>query len=149
MKNSIIMSVLFLLISCSNSENKVMEITSLRVLKQLSPDTDFSKNLFVLIIPFDGCSSCFNDAISLIPELEKKPNLIIMPNINKKVITNTLENLDIERSTILMDTLQLTLIEKLVQSDPKIFFINRHKISFSSIVDNTTIQEIKEIIKRN
>ena len=149
MKNSIIILLLIFLISCSNSENKAMEMTTLSVLKQLSPDTDFSKNLFVLIIPFDGCSSCFNDAISLIPELEKKQNLIIMPNINKKVITNTLENFNIERSSILMDTLQLTLIEKLVQSDPKIFFINRHKISYSSTVNYSTLQEITEIINRN
>jgi len=143
------MLFLVLFISCLNSENSVQEITILRVLKQLSPNTDFSKNLFVLIIPFDGCSSCFNDAISLISELNNKPKLIVMPNINKRVITNTLEDFGIDQNTILMDTLQLTLIEKLVESNPKIFFVKNQKILFSTTVDNFSIENIKEFIKKN
>jgi hypothetical protein len=148
MKSSLTILLLAITFSCTISEKKGQESTTLNVLKQLSPETDFSGSLFVLIIPFDGCSSCFDDAISLIPKVNKKPNLIIMPNINKRVVYNTLADLGIDQSTILLDTLQLSVREKLVETNPRIYLVNNNEISFSETVDYSTIDKIRKMIER-
>lgn len=146
MKNSFILLIVVVVFSCNTSEKEGQEKTTLEVLKQLSPATDFSGSLFILIIPFDGCTSCFDYAVSLIPSLDKETNLIIMPNIHKRVIINSMEDLGIDQNTIIMDTLQLTLKKKLVESNPRILLIDDNKITFSEIVDVTNIESIREII---
>ena len=147
MKSKLIILLLSITFSCTMSEKKDQKDTALNVLKQLSPKKDFSDSFFVLIIPFDGCSSCFDYAISLIQELNKQ-DLIIMPNINSRIIYNTLDDLGIDRSKVLVDTLQLSVRENLVETNPMIYQIINNNISFSETIDYSTIEHIREIIDR-
>ena len=149
MKNKIILFISALLFSCSDQINNSQDTVTLKVLEQLAQDTDFSKNQLVLIIPFDGCISCFEKAVALIPEVSEKQGLIIMPNLHKRMVTNTLKDLGIDRDIVIIDTLQLTIKRNLVEGNPKLFLIENNKIMFSESVEYWSIEKIKKILAAN
>jgi len=67
MKEIIFLLVSCFIFSCNNIESRNENRKTIEVIRQLLPDSDFSKQCIVLIIPFDGCSSCFDEAVHLIP----------------------------------------------------------------------------------
>ncbi len=151
MKNNIVVFVFVLLFSCTNANriNNAQESITLKVLKQLAPDTDFSQKQFALIIPFDGCITCFEEAVALIPEVSQKQGLIIMTNSHKRVVINTLEDLGIHRDLVIIDTLQLSIKRNLVEGNPKIFLIENNKVVFSETVEYPTLKKIEKVIASN
>lgn len=131
---------MFLFANC-NHENRKIENSSMsnsiQTFKKLSPDTDFSVQKVILIIPFDGCSSCFEKAISLIPKVNSNGGLTIMPCLQKRRIYNLME--DRKLNNIVSDTLQLTVKNNLVTTNPMIYVTNANKIIFSELVDQLDV----------
>ncbi len=150
MKSSILLLTLIIAIlsACNNTENKEKDLKTLEILSQLAPNADFSQKIIVLIIPFDGCVSCFTEATKLIQEVLNDSGIVIMPNIHKRRVNNFSENIGIDRDDIIIDTLRLTIINKLIDINPKIFIVNKHKIVYSNIVELQSINEIRTTVFR-
>ena len=151
MKNNIIVFVLALLFSCTKTHkiNHAQESVTMEVLKQLAPDIDFSQKQLTLIVPYDGCITCFKEAAALIPEVLQKQGLVIMPNSHKRFVTNTLEDLGIARDLVIIDTLQLSIKRNLVEGNPKIFLTENNKVVFSETVEYPTLERIEKVIASN
>ena len=149
MKNSIIFFTLAILFSCVQKTDSGQDAVTLEVFKQLAPDADFSQKRLALIIPFDGCLSCFDAALTLIPEVSGKQGLVIMPNLHKRIVINTLEDLGIGREAVIIDTLQLSIKSGLVDGNPKLFLIENNKIVFSETVEYPTLKKIEKIVAVN
>lgn len=140
--------LLFLCVSCINKDkpNKVVsnEENFINTFQKLSPTTDFSTQKIVLIIPFDGCSSCFEKAISLISEVKKNEGLIIMPCLQKRRVYNFIEENAIDlNSVIIVDTLQLTVKNGLIDINPKIYVVESDRILFSKLVEELDINSFQ------
>ncbi|TKG91989.1 hypothetical protein EYV94_20470 [Puteibacter caeruleilacunae] len=144
MKNSFIFLIIVLLISCNSKISEEQNAATIKVLKQLAPSTDFSQRRYILVIPFGGCLSCFHEAIQLIPLVKQKQGIVIMPNIHKRVVTNTLEDMNIDREKVIIDTLQLTTKNNIVSTDPMLFIIDHNKVIRSEDVEFSTCQKILE-----
>ena len=147
MKNNILVILLTLLLtSCNSVQNKNEDINIIETIKQLDPNIDFSQKLIVLIIPFDGCSSCFHEALSLIPDVIEKQNIIIIPNRYKKRILSFLNDAGIDVSAVIIDTMQLTVLNHLVDINPQFYVIEKQKVIFSETVEITTIDSIRNVV---
>ena len=146
MKNKIIILLLILLsVSCSSEKKKeaVGDKNTLSVLGVLAPDIDLSQINAVLVLPMGGCSSCFEEALTLVPRIQTGANLIIAPNLNKRVVINMLDEEGIDKRSVIIDTLQLTIKRKVVDVNPKIFIINNNHIVFSKTVEFPAMEEIE------
>ena len=141
MKNNLIFSIfLFLLIGCSNNP----ELKKLTILKQLLSGYELPQRTVVLIIPFDGCSSCFEAAVSLIPQVTDKKGVTIIPDRHAKRVTNFINENGFSEERILIDSLQLTILDNLIETNPKIFILYKNSIEYEN---NVNIEELDNISK--
>jgi hypothetical protein len=142
MKSRVTLLITLLLFSCCiGSDSK-----EILIFKELIPEKDFSRESVILIIPFDGCSSCLNEATKLIPCVVENSGIVIIPYRHKKRIKFFIKENRLENDGIIIDSLQKTIINKIVNYKPIIFFINHNKIESSELVEYTKIQEIKKKI---
>jgi len=145
---SIIKYIVFLLFivnvpACNNSKK---EEIILNTLSRLSPHSDFNKRTIVLIIPFDGCASCFEEATNLVPDVLNYSGIVIVTNLLKKRIYNYLDDIGVKKDSVIIDTLQLSITNKLIDINPKIFVIENRSVIYSKIVSVQSIDEISKYI---
>lgn len=146
MKKIIFLLVSCLLLSCNNIESKNDSRKTIEVIRQLSPDADFSKQCIVLIIPFDGCSSCFDEAVHLIPEISEKQNIVIMPSRHKRRVYNFLNDFGLEIDKVVTDTMMLTVVNNLIEINPELFIIENNVVKYKKIVEHANMKEIRSML---
>jgi spore cortex formation protein SpoVR/YcgB (stage V sporulation) len=146
MKEIIFLLVSCLLFSCNNTESRNENRKTIEVIRQLSPDADFSKQCIVLIIPFDGCSSCFDAAVHLIPEVTDKQNIIIMPSRHKRRVYNFLNDFGLEAEEVVTDTMLITVGNNLANINPVLFIIENDVIKYKKIVEHANMKEIRSML---
>lgn len=150
MKYSVLILLLVILFSCHNTkkeDEKVSDTGVIEILKILAPEKDFSAKLFVLIVPFDGCSSCFEAALSLISEVSNKSHLIIIPDLYKRRVENFINDFGLTENFVAIDTLRLTIKNNLVESNPLIIVIENNKVIFSEAVEIGNMARIEKKIR--
>ncbi len=147
-KTILINLIIVTLFACNNSENKKVELRNIETLTQIVTNNDFSQKVIVLIIPFDGCSSCFTESTKLIPEVLSYSGIVIIPNRHKKRIYNFINEIGADKNDIVIDTLQLSITNRIIDGNPKIFLIDHKKVLYSKTVDINSIEEIRSTIFR-
>ncbi len=148
MKNILFLLVSCFILSCNNTETRNEHRKIIETIKELSPNTNFSKQCIVLIIPFDGCSSCFDEAVHLIPEVSDKQNVIIMPNRHKRRIYNFLNDFDLDTDEVVIDTMQITVENNLVNINPVIFIMENEEIKYRKIIEHSNMEEIRSMLSK-
>jgi len=146
MKEIIFLLVSCFIFSCNNIESRNENRKTIEVIRQLLPDSDFSKQCIVLIIPFDGCSSCFDEAVHLIPEISEKQNLVIMPSRHKRRVYNFLNDFGLDTDEVVIDTMQVTVENNLVNINPVIFIIENHAVKYKKVIEYTNMEEIRSML---
>lgn len=144
MRYNMVLFLVMLLFSC----NIASDTKKLQVIKELVPNKDFSNETIVLIIPFDGCSTCFFEATKLIPRVVENSGIVIIPNRHKKRIDFFLKENKLEDKGIVIDSLQKTTINKIVNINPVIYVIKENRVYFSSIIEYSNVNDIiKQVLK--
>ena len=146
--NKLFILVFALLFSACNQNVKEKDlIDSVKtVICKLYPERVLEKELLVLIIPFDGCSTCFEEAIFLIPLIEERHGLIIFPEIHSRRVYNYLEEIGINKESVLVDTMRLSMINGLIDYNPMLYMIRNDSLIYSELVDVSTIDTIINMI---
>lgn len=148
MKFKVVFFIIIYAISfaCNNNSKSDSDRIVINTLSELTPGTDFSKKVIVLVIPFDGCNSCFNEATNLIPDVLNYSGIVILSNLLKKRIYNYLDNNDIglNNKNIIIDTLQISITNKLIDFNPRIMLINKNTVIYSQVVSVKTIEDINK-----
>lgn len=138
MKSRLLLIVSLILFSCSNNS----DIETVNVVKQLVPGKNLSHKTIVLIIPFDGCSTCFHEAVDMIPDVIGNSGIVIIPDRHKKRVISFIKENGFENKGIVIDTLQKTVINRLVDINPSIFVIENNEVRFSSVVEYPQLGDI-------
>jgi|GEM_PF-6315104 len=143
-KSKIFLIVLLTLYSCNGSNNNKMQRSkTFEVIKHFNPDANLSEKFVVLVIPLDGCKSCIDESITLIPKVIKTPGLVIIPDRHKRRIENYINEVGIQKDLIVFDTIQLSFTNNIVDINPRIILIENEEIIYSNEIGYATIEEIQ------
>lgn len=138
-------SIFFIfLVSISCITNR--DIPEFELIRKLISNVETKDSCIVLIIPFDGCSSCFEEAVAIIPEITDKGGVVIISERQVKRVKSFIERYEFNPQRIVVDSTQSVLINGIIETKPKIFKLDRKRIQKSFIVEYSQINEINEYI---
>lgn len=146
MKIYIFLLLICFILSCNNVGIRNENRKIIETIKELSPNASFSNKCIVLIIPFDGCSSCFDEAVHLISEVSDKQNIIIMPSRHKRRVYNFLNDFDLDTKEVVVDSMLVTIGNNLVNINPVLFIIENNAVKYKKVIEYSNMKEIRSIL---